>query len=79
MNFIRTTTPDLHKDISVIENKGGESIIKGNYSSILDMPKEEMMIYITQAFAETPEMSELWARQCMETVAMRNRAIARHQ
>ena len=75
MRFIRTTTPDLKKDIAVVEN----SVIKGTYGSILDMPYEERMIYIAQAFAETPDLSELWAWQCMETVAMQNRIVARQQ
>jgi hypothetical protein len=79
MNFIRRTTPDLQKDICVIENANGERVIKENYGSILDMPREEMMMYIAQAFAETPEMSELWARQCIESVKMRSKFLARQQ
>ena len=69
MTFIKTTSKDSEKCITVVEN----NIIKGNYGSLLDMPREEMMLYIAQAFSETPDVAEIWAHQCAENLANANR------
>lgn len=72
MNFVKTTGPNLQKGITVIDRNNGVCT-RRRYDSILDMPKEEMIMYIANAFAETPDMSDMWARSCIESMAMLNR------
>ena len=74
MTFFKTTSKNSEKCITVVEN----SVIRGNYGSLLDMSREDMMMYIAQAFSETPDVAEIWARQCAENLANMRRQTYQH-
>ncbi|MBP5485418.1 MAG: hypothetical protein J6Y07_01795 [Alphaproteobacteria bacterium] len=64
MIFIKTTNADLQKGITIVDENGH----KRRVNSILDLSDEERMALLASAYSESPEMSELWARCCKESV-----------
>jgi len=78
MKFLKTTDANLQKGITVID-KNGANCVKKQYDSITDMPKDEMIMYIADAFNGTPDVSDLWARNCIDGLSILHKNKNAHQ